>query len=545
MPRSLVSSSADERSSLLNPGADARSSSGASGECNDGDAAPGPKEATTVQLLCIMSGVYLGAFMAALDANVVATLSAPISASFGSMSLLSWLASSYFIANAASQPLSGRLTDIYGRKAGLILCNAFFAVGNLICGFAGAEWVMIIGRVVAGIGGGGLGPIATFLASDLIPLRKRGLWQGAANICFGMGSALGGVFGGWMNDAFSWHWAFLAQISLTLLAGVLVYITVDEPVKQEASAKVRLRKVDFLGVMSLVTALVLMLLGLNSGGSMVKWTHPLVLTSLPLSALAFVTFFYIEKRVEEPILPVKLFAQRTVWSACLTNWFITMARFGILFYGPIYFQVQGQSAAQAGLRLVPESIGIAIMSILSGVIMSWTGRYYILNAAVEAVFVCSMGAMSTLTLATSQWLVLLWFFFAGLGYSGMLTVTLVALIAAVDQQYQAGITSASYAFRSTGSTIGITIASVVFQNVLSISLQQRLGSDEDALDTIKQVSSDLSSIESLPSALMELTKQSYMDALRAVFLTLLGIAGLGALVSLFMREHKLHKTVSR
>ena len=554
MPSFSAASNANERTHLLDSGNRKKPperqpiSQGDVDENNDTDSYDSPiapKEPTALQLLWIMSGVYLGGFLAALDSTLVATLSAPISASFGSMSLLSWLASAYFIANAASQPLSGKLTDIYGRRAGLIFCNIFFAIGNLICALASAEWVMILGRVVAGIGGGGLPTIATFVASDLIPLRRRGVWQGIANISFGLGSSLGGVFGGWMNDAFSWRWAFVVQIPLTLIAGILVCITIKIPVKQNDSLQTKFKRIDVAGSVTLLIGLVLMLLGLNAGGNLVPWSHPLILTTLPLSAVTILAFLYIENHAEEPIIPVKLLFQRTVWSACLTNWFITMARFGLLFYGPIYFQVQGYSATQAGLRLVPESLGVATMSVVSGVVMRCTGRYYILHIVIQAVFLCSLALVSTLKLNTPAWLPFFYFFLTGLGYSGMLTVTLIALIAAVDQEYQAVITSASYAFRSTGSTIGITVASVVFQNVLTSQLWERMGHEKDASDAVTRVRNDLTAIKELPSQLMEAASQAYMDALRAVFLTLLGIAVLGAVTSLFMREHKLHSNLSR
>ena len=168
-------------------------------------------EPSTRKLLLVMGSIWLGTFLAALDSTIVATLSAPISASFNSLSLLSWLASAYFIANAALQPISGRLTDILSRRTGLVFSNIFFAAGNLICGLATSEWVMIFGRVVAGMGGGGLNAISTFVASDLIPLRRRGVWQGLGNISFGLGASLGGVFGGWINDTWGWRKAFLIQ----------------------------------------------------------------------------------------------------------------------------------------------------------------------------------------------------------------------------------------------------------------------------------------------------------------------------------------------
>lgn len=172
---------------------------------------PLSEEPSTKKLLLVMGSIWFGTFLAALDATIIATLSAPISASFNSLSLLSWLASAYFIANAALQPLSGRLTDIFSRRTGLIFSNTFFAAGNLICGLATSEWVMIFGRIIAGMGGGGLNAISTFVGSDLIPLRRRGVWQGFGNISFGLGAALGGVFGGWINDTWGWRKAFLIQ----------------------------------------------------------------------------------------------------------------------------------------------------------------------------------------------------------------------------------------------------------------------------------------------------------------------------------------------
>lgn len=144
------------------------------------------EDPTTLQLLIVMSGPWLGCFIGAMDSTIVATLSAPISTSFNSLSLLSWIGSAYLIANAAIQPISGRLTDIVSRRTGLIYSNIFFALGNLICGLARTEWVMIFGRVIAGIGGGGLTAISTFLASDLVPLRRRGLWQGFGNVIYGI-----------------------------------------------------------------------------------------------------------------------------------------------------------------------------------------------------------------------------------------------------------------------------------------------------------------------------------------------------------------------
>lgn len=143
------------------------------------------EEATGTRLVLTLGTAYVGVFLGAVDSSVMATLSGPIASEFRALGLLSWLATAYLIANAACQPLSGRLTDVFGRGPGLVFSNVLFAAGNLICGVAGDETTMIVGRVVAGVGGGGLMSISTFLASDLVPLRKRGVVQGIGNIAYG------------------------------------------------------------------------------------------------------------------------------------------------------------------------------------------------------------------------------------------------------------------------------------------------------------------------------------------------------------------------
>lgn len=143
------------------------------------------EEPPTRKLIVIMGSLWLGTFFAALDSTIVATLSGPITAALNSGTLFAWTASGYLIANAAFQPLSGKLSDIYGRRAGLIFATVFFSIGTLMCGLAPNGIVLIIGRIVAGSGGGCLNTISTFVGSDLVPLRKRGVWQGIGNVVFG------------------------------------------------------------------------------------------------------------------------------------------------------------------------------------------------------------------------------------------------------------------------------------------------------------------------------------------------------------------------
>ncbi|KAI9720352.1 MAG: hypothetical protein M1828_005736 [Chrysothrix sp. TS-e1954] len=533
----------------------------ASSQPHQDDTAPEPASAqesephlTTARLLLTMSGIYIAAFLAALDSTLVATLAAPISSSFSSLTLLSWLASAFFIASTVSQPLVGKLTDIYGRRAGMLVLVAVFAVGNTMSALAQSEGLMIAGRVVAGLGGGGCAPIAAFVIGDLVPLRRRGVWQGITNIMFGTGSSVGGPLGGWLNDWLGWRAAFWVQVPPTLLSLGLVWFFLEVPKPEEEldsgweGQKSRLKRVDFAGAVLLTVTLLLFLTGLNTGGNILPWTHPLVLTSLPLSALLFAAFIYVELRLaSEPVIPVKLLADRGVLAPCLELWFATMARFGVFFYAPIWFLAQGYSATATGLRFIPESAAIATTSLAVGLAMKKTGRYWWLNAGVMAVFALAIGAVALFFVRDMRvWAPFVIFFLLGAGYAGALTTTLMAFTAAVEQRDQAVVTSTSYAFRATGSTISIAFSGAIFQNLLGRELRMRLGKEKGAREWIPRVRDGLDVIGQLPKEAWRVQAiESYVSALRGVFTVLFGVAVLGWLCALACRENRLHKTMGR
>lgn len=461
------------------------------------------------------------------------------------MTLLSWFASAYLIASAATQPVAGKLTDIYSRRTGLIFCYILFGTGCLICGLARNEAVMITGRALSGAGGGAMNAISTFICSDLLPLRRRGLWQGMGNIIFGVGMSLGGLVGGWLHDTWGWRYAFLLQVPLTVASGLLVFFLVRIPVKKtELSA---LKRVDFLGAGLITLSLVLLLMGLNSGGNQVPWSHPLVVTALPLSVVCFLSFIYVEDKIApEPIIPVRLFLHRTVFSACITNMLSLMTTYVYHLYIPYFIQMKGATATQAGLRFIPHAVASSVGSFSSGLAMKLTGRYYLTSCLGMLSYVIGSAFICTSSFSSPAWQTYLYLVLVGLGLGTMLTVTLVAMIAAVDLENQAVVTSASYAFRTTGSTIGITVASAVFQNLLNRSLTQALINLPQADDIIKAIRDDYHKIATLPTEVLRYkAKESYMGAFRGAFVAALITVVLASLASLCMKEHKLHKTLTR
>ncbi|KAL6924085.1 hypothetical protein FSHL1_001339 [Fusarium sambucinum] len=503
------------------------------------------KEPPLGRLILIMATAWFGVFLGALDSTIIATLSGPISSEFNSLSLLSWLATAYLISNAACQPIAGRLTDIFGRRSGLMLSNFLFALGNLVCGVATDHYTMIVGRVIAGFGGGGMISIATFLTSDLTPLRKRGIMQGIANLWFGAGAMLGAVIGGLFHDRteFGWRLAFLVQVPPALLLIPVIGWLVKVPAK--VSEKTYLARIDFLGVLLTSSFLVLLLLGLNTGGNTVPWTHPLPLTTIPLSIVCFAGFIWWESKVKQPIIPVGRLRDRTILSACAASLFISMLLMATTFYVPLYLQVLGDSTTTAGLKFLPSPLGGSIGALGTGYAMAWTGRYRRFGI---------LGALS-LTLGTMlftfqndnspPYLTCIGLLFVGGGFSAVLTIATVSCLAAVDHSQQALVTSAIFLARSVGGTVGITMASAAYQNTLKDKLWNLLGDKAGGPEEIRRLLDGLEELQHLPQGWLSGVMESFIESFRVVWVMMAGWAVLALLSISLVKEHKLHSKLDR
>ena len=359
------------------------------------------------------------------------------------------------------------------------------------------------------------------------------------------GAMLGGVFGGLVNDTSAWGWrlAFLVQVPVSVVSAILVLLLVRVPPK--LSNKSLVSRIDFTGALLIVSFLVLLLLGLNAGGNVVPWTHPLVLSTLPLSLAILAGLVWWESRARQPIIPVRLLAHRTVLAACVANLTCTMVIMMTVFYIPLYMQVLGHSATQAALRILGSPLGVSVASVGSGYLMKQTGRYVGLGVGVVLLLAAGVMVLTFLGERSHPWLPFAGMALVGAGYGGMLTVTLLACIAAVDHSQQAVITSATYAFRSVGATVGITAASAVYQNVLLAGLRRRFGHLPGAAEEIARIRDDLAELGRLPDGWRDGVVASFMEAFRGVWLTALAMAVVGLVSISLMRQHKLHSNLAR
>jgi len=356
---------------------------------------------------------------------------------------------------------------------------------------------------------------------------------------------VGGIFGGFVHDAtaMGWRLAFLVQVPIVLVSAVLVHILVKVPPK--VSNKSLLSRIDFTGSFLTIAFLVVLLLGVSAGGTLVPWSHPLVIASFPLSAALLATFVWWESKAKQPIIPVRLLLNRTIFACCISLFVSTMAMTTTTFFVPLYLQTLGHSATEAGLRLLAAPVGVVFTSVGSGLLMKRTGKYLALGITAQVVFLLGSGTLYFLNGKTPEWVPFAALLFCGAGYGATLTVTLLACIAAVDHSKQAVITAGTYLFRSVGSTLGVTVAASLHQNILRRQLWERFGDFPGAADEIERIRNDLGELGRLPEGWYDGVIQSFMDAFRGVWLMLLGLAVVGIISSGLMKQHKLHSNLAR
>ncbi|KNZ59865.1 uncharacterized protein VP01_1650g4 [Puccinia sorghi] len=336
-----------------------------------------------------------GVFLGALDSTIVATLMSSISSSFGASNQISWLASAYLLSTSATGALYGKLADLLGRRMSNLIALGFFTLGTLGCGLSSNMTQLIFSRFLAGCGGGGIMTISSIIATDLFRLDQRGLIQGFANICFGLGAALGGPVGGWITDTLGWRFAFLAQVPLLIIATILVASFVDYRLEGQVTSKAELaRRIDYRGSIALIWMIGALLLSLSFKSNLqYEWSDPRVYGNFVSFLVGLGVFIYIESSVPEPILPLRLLKFRTPLCSVGISFFTRYANElpfinerwlmrppkitrRVLYMYPLWFEtVKLRSPTEAGLHLIPNSIALSVGSLAAGGWILKTGQH--------------------------------------------------------------------------------------------------------------------------------------------------------------------------
>ncbi|KAL7907896.1 major facilitator superfamily domain-containing protein [Trichoderma velutinum] len=493
--------------------------------------------------LAIMTNVFLYGF----DSTITAATYAVISSEFDAANSASWLTTSYLVTSAAFQPLYGRVSDIFGRRTCFFMSTTFFALGCLGCGVAKSMLALNCMRAVTGIGGAGLMTMATIINSDMIPFKKRGMYQAMQNGINGMGAICGASFGGTIADLVGWRWCFLLQIPFSIFAFAAGYIVLKSQhrgIVSEGGLGAVWKRVDFSGAFLLVAAVSTQLLGMSLGGNELPWGSPWVIGSLLTSVVLFAIFIRIEgKTTALPIIPLRMLQGAMPLATQTANICAGMSTYGYLFMLPLFFQaVLQDSATKAGARLAIPSLAMPLGGLIAGTVMSRWGKLIPLMRTGLILMTIGQALVSSWAFSDASWKYVLYIFPSHLGTGIVYPATLFISIASHAHSDHAVSASTTYLVRSLGTVWGVSITSAIVQNTLSVRLPQVLSEVPDKWRIIDEIRHSVEALRTLPPDIQLSARLVYYDGLRLAFGATTLVAAIGVCAAFIANPANLRKT---
>jgi len=441
---------------------------------------PAPLSALTLSTQArgqILLGVILALLLGALDQTIVSTAGPAIQSDLNiSNSLYTWLTIGYLVSSTVVVPIYGRLGDLYGRKIIILFGMSLFIVASLLCAVSWDALSLILFRSLQGLGGGALFTTAFAIVADLYPPAERGRINGALGGVFGLSSVLGPLVGGFITDSFSWHWIFLVNLPLGLVAIAFIF---RMPNLRSGNAG---GKIDFAGAFWLVVAVIPLLLALSLGKSnpqpgetAYSWTSPQILGGFALFVVGLVAFIFTELRSSDPLVDLKFFKNRTFALGNLAIFFLGAGFLSAIIFLPLFMvNVVGLSATRSGLTTTPLTFGLIASAITSGILTQRFGRYKPVMLGSLVILMLGFAVMGfTLTPQSTQLEVTLKMILLGLGLGAVVSLYSLAVQNALPPENTGIATSSTSFFQQMGGTVGLAILGTVFASTLSESTVTR------------------------------------------------------------------------
>jgi len=499
----------------------------------------GPAALDRRTLVLLFATLMIVMLLASLSQMVLSSALPTLVGELDGVEHLSWVITAYLLASTVTMPIYGKVSDLVGRKPMLIVAVLLFVAGSVLGGLATDMTTLITARAVQGLGGGGLMVLSQAAIADVVPARDRGRYMGILGGVFALSSVAGPLLGGWFTEGPGWRWTFWMNVPLGLLAVVAIVVLMRIP-RPELAARPR---IDALGMALLAAATTGIVLVATWGGSQYAWNSAEIIELAIGTVVASILFVLVERRASEPVIPLRLFADRNFVLATIAGLLVSVAMFGAIGYLPTYFQMSvGASATEAGLLMIPMMASLLVTSIVTGSMISRSGRYKRIPIVGTVILAGGLVGLSSVAVDTPVAVVCAWMAVIGIGLGTSMQVMTLVVQNSFAHREVGTATAAHNFFRQVGGSLGSAVVGSVFVTRLTDLLAERLPASPGDGGT---GSLTPALVQQLPDALRDPIVASYNDALMPIFLVMAPLAIAAVIVLGFIVERPLATSIER